>query len=225
MSSRLPFRSRILTAVGAVLLLGVFVFPLWRIDLAAPQYPEGIGMLIRVSTVTGVKPNDLANINGLNHYIGMKEIVPDAIPELRYMPWIFAGLAISGLLVALWGRRAALVGWLAVFGLAGLAGLADFWRWGYDYGHNLDPHAIIKVPGMVYQPPLIGSRQLLNFTAYSWPDVGGILAGVGFGLAAVALVLAFRTPATERPASTATVTPATRATAVAERSPLARAAR
>lgn len=201
MSSRMPFRSRVLTAVGAVLLLGVFVFPLWRIDLAAPQYPEGIGMLIRVNTVTGVKPNDLANINGLNHYIGMKEIVPDAIPELRFMPWIFGGLAVTGVLVALWGRRSALLGWLAVFGLAGLAGLADFYRWGYDYGHNLDPHAIIQVPGMVYQPPLIGSRQLLNFTAYSWPDVGGILAGMAFALGAVALLIAFRTPATTMPDS------------------------
>ena len=40
-------------------------------------------MLIRINTVTGIKPNDLANINGLNHYIGMKAIEPDAIPELR----------------------------------------------------------------------------------------------------------------------------------------------
>lgn len=200
MSSRMPFRSRLLTAIGAVLLLGVFVFPIWRIDLSAPQYPEGIGMLIRVNTVTGVKPNDLANINGLNHYIGMKEIVPGSIPELRYMPWIVGALALSGMLVALWGRRSALVAWLATFTVVGLAGLVDFWRWGYDYGHHLDPHAIIKVPGMVYQPPLIGARQLLNFTAYSWPAAGGILAGIGFVLGILALVLACRrSPAAPTP--------------------------
>ena len=63
--------SRVLTGVAALLLLVLFVTPLWRIDLLAPQYPEGLGMLIRVNTVTGVKPNDLENINGLNHYIGM----------------------------------------------------------------------------------------------------------------------------------------------------------
>ena len=49
----------------------------------------------------------------------------------------------------------------------------DFWRWEYNYGHNLNPDAAIIVPGMAYQPPLIGFKQLLNFGAYSMPDIGG----------------------------------------------------
>ena len=63
----------------------------------------------------------------------------------------------------------------------GLAALVDFYMWGYDYGHNLDPTAPIVVPGMSYQPPLIGTKQLLNFTAFSGPDIGGwifLAAGV-----------------------------------------------
>ncbi len=52
-------------------------------------------------------------------------------------------------------------------------GLVDFYRWGYQYGHNLDPNAAIQVPGMTYQPPIIGYKNLLNFTAYSGPDIGG----------------------------------------------------
>jgi copper chaperone NosL len=51
----------------------------------------------------------------------------------------------------------------------GIAGLIDFYMWGYDYGHNLNPRAPIKVPGMSYQPPLIGCKQLLNINACSWP--------------------------------------------------------
>ncbi|MBV9881026.1 MAG: hypothetical protein JO180_11050 [Gemmatirosa sp.] len=181
-------RSRFLALLAGVLLAGAFAFPLWRISLEAPQYPEGIGMLIRVATVDGVKPNDLHNINGLNHYIGMRAIEPDAIPELRYMPWVLGALVAGAAVVALVGRRTALVAWLATFLAAGLAGLADFWKWGYDYGHELDPHAIIKIPGMVYQPPLVGSKQLLNFTAHSWPDVGGALAGLAFALGVLALL-------------------------------------
>ncbi|MBL0136621.1 MAG: nitrous oxide reductase accessory protein NosL [Chitinophagaceae bacterium] len=46
-------------------------------------------------------------------------------------------------------------------------------RWEYNYGHNLDPTAPIQVPGMSYQPPLIGFKQLLNFGVYSIPDTGG----------------------------------------------------
>jgi copper chaperone NosL len=60
-------------------------------------------------------------------------------------------------------------------------GLWDFWRWEYDYGHNLDMEkAIIIVPDMTYQPPLIGSKQLLNFTATAWPGLGTIALGISF---------------------------------------------
>ena len=196
--------SRALLAVAAAMLLGVFAFPLWRINLIAPQYPEGLGMLIRVNTVTGIKPNDLTNINGLNHYIGMKAIEPDAIPELRVMPWIVTGLAALGLLGAAAGSRKALYAWLGGFATLGVVGLIDFWRWTYDYGHNLDfEHAIIKVPGMTYQPPLLGTKQLLNFTAASWPDLGTAFLGAAFALGVAALIVARRSQASARTATIA----------------------
>ena len=174
--------------MAALLLLVLFFVPLWRIQLQAPQYPEGLGMLIRVNTITGLAPTDLNNINGLNHYIGMKAIEPDAIPVLRYMPWVVGALTLLGLATALAGRRALLMTWIATFGIAGAAGLAEFYAWSYDYGHNLAPDAVIKVPGMTYQPPLIGSKQLLNFTASSWPAIGGWLAVIAFVLALMALL-------------------------------------
>lgn len=171
--------SRILIATASLLLGLVFLFPLWRIALEAPQYPEGIGLLIGVSDITGMKtPHDLQKINGLNHYIGMKAIEPDSIPELRFMPIFVVAMMVAGLLVAVTGKRALLYIWIGVFLIGAVAGLVDFWLWGYDYGHNLDPTAAIQVPGMTYQPPLIGSKQLLNFTAAAWPGLGGLAAMV-----------------------------------------------
>jgi copper chaperone NosL len=170
------------------MLLG-YVTPLWRIQLIAPQYPEGLGLRIWVSQVRGARPADLNSINNLNHYIGMQRIEPDAIPELRLMPWVLGALVVSGLVVAAAGRRKVLVGWLAGASLVAAAGLGDFWKWGYDYGHELDPRAIIKIPGMSYQPPLVGSKQLLNFHATSWPDIGGWAIVLALVLAAVALIL------------------------------------
>jgi copper chaperone NosL len=74
---------------------------------------------------------------------------------------------------------------VAIFLGVSVVGLADFWKWEYDYGHNLDEEtAIIKIPGMSYQPPLIGSRQILNFTAHSWPGSGGWIA-IGAALTAL----------------------------------------
>jgi copper chaperone NosL len=41
---------------------------------------------------------------------------------------------------------------------------------------------------MSYQPPLIGYKQLLNFGAYSIPDIGGwMLTGAGILLFSVVL--------------------------------------
>lgn len=169
--------SRILVLVAALALGLIYVLPVWRIDLEAPQYPEGLGMVIQVNTIEGKKPNDLDNINNLNHYIGMKRIVPESIPELRVMPVVIGVLILLGVLAAALGRRWLLYVWVGAFLLVAVGGLADFWKWAYDYGHNLDDeNAIIKVPGMTYQPPLIGSKQLLNFRAHSWPGAGGWIA-------------------------------------------------
>jgi copper chaperone NosL len=190
MNDALPRWTRIVLAVAAGALAAAYVLPLWTVTLMAPQYPEGLGMHIWIHTVTGIKPEDLGNINGLNHYIGMKTIEPDSIAELRFMPYALGALIALGLAAAAIGRRWALWGFAAVFALGAAAGMVDFWLWEYDYGHNLDlENAAIKIPGMAYQPPLIGSKQLLNFVATSWPAAGGAIAIVSL-LVVVGLVIA-----------------------------------
>jgi hypothetical protein len=185
-----PTRLFLVAACLAVLL--AYLTPLWHIGLKAPQYPEGLGLYIWANRITGEKPQDLNSINGLNHYIGMKPIEPESIPELKYMPFAIGALAASGLLVAIAGRRRLFYGWTAVFTVGALAGLADFWHWGYDYGHNLNPHAAIQVPGMSYQPPLVGTKQLLNFQATSWPALGGWIVILALVLALGATFLEWR---------------------------------
>jgi len=168
---------------SALILLGAFLFPIWNINLEAPQYPEGIGLRIWVNQVTGEKEFDLKNINGLNHYIGMKPIVPDAIPELKYMPYILIFLSLTGILIAFLKKRKMLLVWIVFVLVVMSIGLYDFYMWGYDYGHNLDSTAPIKVPGMSYQPPVIGTKKLLNITATSLPGLGSILIFISVGLA------------------------------------------
>jgi len=93
---------------------------------------------------------------------------------------------------AIVGRKEVLYWVFAAFLLFCVVAMVDFWKWEYNYGHNLDPNAAIIVPGMSYQPPLIGYKQLLNFSAFSIPDTGGwIFIGVA-ALALACVVLEWR---------------------------------
>jgi copper chaperone NosL len=164
--------------LAALLLIPVYFTPVWTITLKAPQYPDGMGMYIWVDDITGHSRHDLQNINILNHYIGMKEIHPEDFAELEIIPWVVAGLIALGCIVALAGYRWLAWTWVTIFIIAGIAGMIDFYLWSYDYGHNLDPRAAIKVPGMTYQPPILGSKTLLNITATSWPYWGSLWIGL-----------------------------------------------
>ena len=185
----MSIKSKYLMIAASIILLGVFLFPIWNIKLNAPQYPEGIGLRIWINQVTGEKEFDLKNINGLNHYIGMKPIVPDAIPELKFMPYIVVFFVLTGLLIALIKKRKLLLLWILLLMIVLSIGLYDFYMWGYDYGHNLDPTAPIKVPGMSYQPPVIGTKKLLNITATSLPGIGSVIIFISVTLAAASFFI------------------------------------
>lgn len=161
--------SRILVAVASLLMVSAYFVPLWQILMWAPQYPEGLEMDIWINTISG----DVKVISALNHYIGMKHIEVEMFPEFQYMIYIVGTLIGFGLLTAISNRRLMVWIFCGLLIATGVAALVDFWLWGYDYGHNLDPTAAINIPGMTYQPPLIGTKQLLNFTAFSGPDIGG----------------------------------------------------
>ena len=169
--------SRILLTLSALLMVSAYYVPLWQILMWAPQYPEGLEMKIWINTISG----DVKIISALNHYIGMKHIEVEMFPEFGYMIYIVGALIGVGLLTALINKRFMVVTYASLIISSGIAALVDFYLWGYDYGHNLDPTAPIVVPGMSYQPPLLGTKQLLNFTAFSGPDIGGwifLVAGV-----------------------------------------------
>jgi copper chaperone NosL len=129
-------------------------------------------MYIWIDKLSGDEPGTLQNINILNHYIGMQKIDQDAIPELRYFPQIVIGLVLLGLILGLINKKRLWITWGFLIIILGALGIYDFYLWEYDYGHNLASDAPIKIPGMVYQPPLIGSKMLLNFNATSLPHTG-----------------------------------------------------
>ena len=184
MKSKLTSSSRFLLLIAAVGLIIVLFTPIWRIDLDAPQYPEGLTLKIHANGLRG----NVDIINGLNHYIGMKTLHTEDFVEFKVLPYAIVFFVVLFALSALLNRRWLLYTSFVLFVLFGILAMYDFWQWEYDYGHNLDPNAAIKVPGMAYQPPLLGFKQLLNFGAYSIPDTGGWLF-IGAGVLLLVAVI------------------------------------
>lgn len=170
--------------IAGLLFIGSLFVPMWRIELAAPQYPEGLVLQLHANKIAG----DVDIINGLNHYIGMATLHTENFFEFKVLPYIFSAFALISFLLILINKRKAVLGFLILFVVFVAVAGVDFYRWNYEYGHNLNPDAAIKVPGMSYQPPLLGYKQLLNFGAYSIPDIGGwMLAGAGILIGIVVL--------------------------------------
>ena len=190
---------RFLMIVAALALATLFFAPMWQISLFAPQYPDGVTMHIYIDKIGGTTPGTLQNVNILNHYVGMKAIVPEAIPELQYFPFIIAGLILFALIAAVADRPWLYIGWGLLLVFISILGFYDFYLWEYDYGHNLDENAPIKIPGASFQPPLIGRKMILNFTAYSLPHVGGWMAGVAMVSSFLAYYLKRRLRGQETP--------------------------
>jgi len=186
-------KSRILMFVSVLLPLLLFVFPLWNITLEAPQYPTPLGMDIYINDFADANPHDIKNINLMNHYVGMKYI-PDAIPEFKIFPAGIILTTILGLLIAFKANYKWYLYWFILMVVLSAAGLYDFYLWEHDYGYDLDPKAIMKFTNpdgtvMGFQPPLFGSKDILNFKAHSYPQLGAIFMGIGMALSFVAFIV------------------------------------
>ena len=180
---------RMLIALAAILLLPVFflpVLPIWQMKLWAPQYREGLSLSIYTNNIRG----NLESINTLNHYVGMKHITPADFREFRYLPQALTLFGALALLGALLNRRwIAILGWLVFTGFA-IYMFSDYARWLYEYGHDLDPRAPIKLP--LFTPPLIGFKQMANFRVMSVPGAGTVLLGLAWLLGPLAIALEIR---------------------------------
>ena len=164
-------------AAAAVLLLVSLFQPYWRMILHAPQYPKGLTVHAYLNRLEG----DVAEIDGLNHYIGMRKL--DDAAKLERELSIMAVVAVSLLVLGaifIHNRRAA---WLALPALLFPAGfLIDLHLWLAHFGRNLDPHAPLSSSIKPFTPPVLGTGYVGQFSTVAIPDVGLILAFVASAL-------------------------------------------
>jgi hypothetical protein len=187
----LNMRERAIVVVAALLLGSIYLLPLWNLTMFAPQYPEGLRMDIYSYKLEGGRGGqDVKEINLLNHYIGMKDLVTEDFTEFKWMPFVVGALGLLCLRAAVHGRMVDLVDVAVIYTYFAAFSLWSFAYKLYSYGHNLAPTAAVKVEP--FMPPLFGYKKLANFEVYSYPAVGSYLLSLVIVLLGLAIVLAWK---------------------------------
>lgn len=180
-----------LLVLAAVLLLAVYLFPLWSLTMFAPQYPQGLRLAIYSYKLDGGhEGQDIAEINVLNHYIGMSALSTESFSEFKWIPFVVGALGLLFLRAAVHGRLSGLLDVTVMFLYFAAFSLWSFGYKLYVYGHHLDPGAPVTVPG--FMPPLFGYRKIANFEVYSFPGPASYVMGVVLALLLLALYAAWR---------------------------------
>lgn len=172
--------------VACALLVGALFVPLWSMELVAPQYPEGLVMYAYGDHFEGDPDSyydDVREINGLNHYIGMKPI--EKVTEMDlFIPGVIATI-IGALAVSFiaWKR-----GWFRAVMIAGfwfmpVFFIADLQYWLYNYGHTMDEHAALNTGA--FTPKVWGTTKVWNFHSETGFEIGFYL------MIAAAMVISF----------------------------------
>lgn len=176
--NKLSLISSLFIGSSAALIVVSMFFPWWKMLFIAPQYPEGLNIIVYPNKLEG----EIDIINGLNHYIGMSNFSEENFPELGYLIYIICGLAALTLITALLRNKKVLYGLIGIFMIGGAAGIWDLYSALKKYGTDLDPKAPIHMDPFV--PPIIGENTVANFITHS------ILGtGVYFVIAAFILLL------------------------------------
>lgn len=169
--------ARLLLLALIVPLLLSFLFPLWRISMKAPQYPQGLRMdIYSHQLVGGNDGHDVQEINGLNHYIGMRPITREELRDLDWMPFGIVALAMLALRASLLGKVRTMIDLSMVAAYVSLVAFGRFVWMLWDFGHSLDPKAAVRIEP--FMPVVFGSKQIANFHTHSMPQLGSVLMGV-----------------------------------------------
>ena len=166
----------LLGAAAACLILSIFL-PYWNMTLEAPQYPDGL----RVRTYVNRLEGDVQEIDGLNHYIGMRPLEEAAQLE-RSLSIILIGATALLVVAAIFihSKWAALLALPAV--LYPFIFMADMYYWLRNFGQNLDPTAALSNYIDPFIPTLLGEGLIGQFRTIA-------TLGPGFYLALLASIL------------------------------------
>lgn len=171
-----------LVLIARVLLLVSLFLPYWHMELHAPQYPDNLHLTAHLNHLSG----DVAEIDGLNHYIGMRSLEEAASLERTFgvylMIMFVVFLELAGWIHSRWAVLFVIPALLfpAVF-------LLDLHLWMSHFGRNLDPDAPLSSAIEPFVPPILGVGNIGQFKTVASPGIGLILAAIASGVLVVSL--------------------------------------
>jgi nitrous oxidase accessory protein len=143
----------------------------WEMKLLAPQYPKGLHLAGYPDRIDG----DVKEIDGLNHYIGMRPLGEAAVVERQYGIPVIRLLAGLLVLTAVYPSRWTALLLVPVFVFpAGFLG--DLYYWLRHFGLNLDPDAPLNRSIKPFVPTILGEGKVGQFKTVAWAGPGLKLA-------------------------------------------------
>ncbi len=170
--------------IARVLLIVSIFFPYWSMELEAPQYPNGLFVTAYVNTLTG----DVTEVDGLNHYIGMRPLEEAAELERATAIWLIVAmfLLMEGA-ASVHSKWAVLL--VAPVVLFPVGFILDLQFWLHSHGQNLDPAAPLSAAVKPFTPPALGVGEIGQFRTIAVLETGWWLACVSSLMTIVGLVL------------------------------------
>ena len=162
-----------LLLVARILLLVSLFLPYWQMDLVAPQYPDNLHLTAYVNQLTG----DVEEIDGLNHYIGMRSLHEAAQIERTVGVYVMIFFVVMLELASFIHSRWTVLLVIPVMFFP-LVFLLDLHLWMSHFGQNLDPHAPLSNAVEPFVPPVLGTGMVGQFKTVAWPGVGLILSSI-----------------------------------------------
>jgi copper chaperone NosL len=197
--STLKARVSALSRVQILLLLGTALFVVshfflwWELRLNAPQFPTG---LFIQATSYEIQPspktpfNDIREVDGLNHYIGMMSLGDAAQLEMSVAIPAIIIFTILGLAAVFWTKK----WWAPLLAipivLYPLVYLADLGFWLWYAGNNLDPMAAITLPP--FTPRVLGTGQIMQFSTQAYLQIGWYIGAAAGILCLIAIILSMK---------------------------------
>jgi len=158
-------KNKIMLIIAVILPLIGIALPFWILEFNAPMFGRR-WLTITVYGYGGVT-GPLDQINVANHYVGLSELHPENMIEIKLLPLAFILSALIAAISVVKRNKKFLLIFLAILILIP----AYFQYWLYEFGHNINSEeAAINIEP--FTPLVMGYYQIANFKAKTYFHVG-----------------------------------------------------